>query len=108
MSKKHFHGPEGSCGSIIIQVMSGTEVRVVRTGPWSTPWKMVGKGPLTTSASLNSGLAKAGRLKVQRATAPVCLAVLATGVGTLYEFPVAAITNCHDLSDLKPLRCIIV
>lgn len=108
MSKKHFHGPEGSGGNIIIQVMRGPEVRVVRTGPWSTPWKVVGEGPLTTSASLHSGLAKVGRLKVQRATAPVCLAVLATGVGTLHEFPMAAITNCHDLSDLKPLRCIIV
>lgn len=68
-----------------------------------------GGGAADHSASLHSGLAKAGRLKVQRATtAPVCLAVLATGVGTLYEFPGAAIANCHDLSDLKPLRCIIV
>lgn len=40
---------------------------------------------------------------MQRAAIPACLMVLSTGVGTLYEFSMAAVTSCRNLNGLKQL-----
>lgn len=86
-SKKHLHGPERSCRSIIMNIIRGTEVRVITNGSSPTVWREV-EGWAADHMRLTTPRPRQGRVR----EVPVCLTVFST----LFEFPMTAVTKCHN------------